>query len=100
MASAPKSNASYLAIKQARDLIQKHGTQAVPLHLRNAPTQLMKDMNHGKDYRYPHERPDHFIDVNYMPDNVDETFYKPTELGHEKFISEHLSKLWPKKFKK
>jgi len=100
LASAPKSNASYLALKEAQGHIKNEGPQSVPLHLRNAPTQLMKSLDYGKNYEYPHESPEHFIDVNYFPKNVEKSFYTPTGLGYEKFILERLSKLWPKRFKK
>ena len=100
LASAPKSNASYVALKKAQGHIKNKGTQPVPLHLRNAPTQLMKYLDYGKNYEYPHDRPEHFFDANYFPENVKESFYNPTKLGYEKFISERLSKLWPSRFDK
>ncbi len=100
LASAPKSNASYLALKKAQGMIKNKGTPSVPMHLRNAPTQLMKKLDYGKDYKYPHDYPEHFINENYFPENVTESFYKPTNLGFEKYISDRLSKLWPDRFKK
>ncbi len=100
LASAPKSNASYLALKMAQGHIKNEGTQPVPLHLRNAPTQMMKNIDYGKNYKYPHDHPEHFVDVKYFPESVDESFYQPTNLGYEKFITERLIKLWPKRFKK
>ncbi len=99
LASAPKSNASYQAINKAMQKIKEDGTPGVPLHLRNAPTGLMKDLDYGKDYKYPHNHPDHFIDENYFPENVQDTFYKPTQLGYEEFISNRLKKYWPKRYK-
>ena len=99
LASAPKSNASYWAIKNAMKKVKEDGTPGVPLHLRNAPTGLMKDLDYGKDYKYPHSHSDHFIDENYFPENVQETFYKPTHLGYEEFISKRLKKCWPKRYK-
>ena len=55
---------------------------------------VVKNLDYGKNYEYPHEHPEHFIDVNYFPENVTESFYNPTKLGYEKYISERLSKLW------
>ena len=100
LASAPKSNASYLALKKAQVLIKNKGTASVPMHLRNAPTKLMKNLDYGKNYEYPHDHPEHFIEVNYFPENMSESFYSPTKLGYEKYISERLSKLWPLRFNK
>jgi putative ATPase len=100
LASAPKSNSSYIALKKAKGLIKNKGTAAVPMHLRNAPTQLMKNLDYGKNYKYPHETSEHFVDVDYFPENVSESFYNPTKLGYEKYISERLAKLWPSRFKK
>ena len=100
LACAPKSNASYVALKKAQNHIKDDGTRPVPLHLRNAPTQLMKNLDYGKNYAYPHDNSEHFVDVNYFPENVNKSFYKPTNLGYEKFILEHIAKLWPNRFKK
>ena len=98
LASAPKSNASYAAVTEAMNQIKEEGTSSVPLHLRNAPTPLMKSFDYGKDYTYPHNHPDHFTDVNYFPEEIAETpFYKPTNQGYEKFISKRLKELWPKR---
>ncbi|MEE9166386.1 MAG: replication-associated recombination protein A [Candidatus Neomarinimicrobiota bacterium] len=99
LAAAPKSNAAYVAIKEARQKIRDGGTSPVPLHLRNAPTPLMESMGHGKDYDYPHLHPDHFVDRNYFPENVNQTaFYRPTEQGYEKFIRERLAHLWKDRY--
>ena len=99
LASAPKSNASYMAVNKAQERIRKDGTPAVPLHLRNAPTQLMKEKNFGKDYDYPHNHPEHFTIANYLPEGMQETFYQPTNLGYENFIRERLVKYWPDRYK-
>ena len=99
LASAPKSNASYLAVNKAQERVRKDGTPGVPLHLRNAPTQLMKEENYGKDYDYPHNHPDHFTIAKYFPKDMEETFYKPTNLGYENFIRERLIKYWPDRYK-
>lgn len=94
LACAPKSNASYKAINHAMKKVKEDGTPSVPLHLRNAPTGLMKNLDYGKDYKYPHSHPNHFVKENYLPDNVEESFYKPTNQGHEKWIKERLKSLW------
>lgn len=99
LSGAPKSNASYRAIQMALEQIKEEGTPGVPLHLRNAPTGLMKALDYGKDYEYPHTHPEHFVDVNYFPDGAVKSFYHPTEQGYEKFISERLKHFWPDRYK-
>ena len=99
LASAPKSNASYLAVNKAQEHVRKDGTPGVPIHLRNAPTQLMKEENYGKDYDYPHNHPEHFTIAKYFPKGMQETFYQPTNLGYENFIRERLVKYWPDRYK-
>jgi putative ATPase len=98
LASAPKSNASYLAIKQAMDKVQAEGTPGVPLHLRNAPTGLMRTRGYGQDYQYPHQHPEHFVRENYFPDQLQTTFYRPTNLGYEDYIRLRLKHLWPERY--
>ena len=99
LSGAPKSNASYRAIQTALEQIKEEGTPGVPLHLRNAPTGLMKALDYGKDYEYPHAYPEHFVDVNYFPDGAVKSFYHPTEQGYEKFISERLKHFWSDRYK-
>jgi putative ATPase len=95
LASCPKSNASYMAIKNAEEDVQNGVPLSVPLHLRNAPTKLMKQEGYGSDYKYPHDFDNHFIEVNYFPEGMKpKTYYKPTEFGKEKQFKEWLSKLW------
>ena len=94
LASAPKSNASYEAINQALDYVKENGSPSVPLHLRNAPTGLMKNLDYGKDYKYPHSHPGHFVNVNYSPGKDNISFFKPSDQGHEKWIKERLKSLW------
>ena len=98
LASAPKSNASYMAINSAMKKIASEGSPSVPLNLRNAPTDLMKSLDYGKDYQYPHDHSEHFVDANYFPEGKSETFYHPTELGYEEYIRGRLKKLWPKRY--
>ncbi len=98
LASAPKSNASYEAINQALDYVKKNGSPSVPVHLRNAPTGLMKNLDYGKEYKYPHSHPGHFVNVNYLPEKDNVTFFKPSNQGHEKWIKERLKSLWGDRF--
>ncbi len=97
LASAPKSNASYLAIDQARQELQNSKSGDVPLHLRNAPTSLMKSMGYAAGYIYPHDKGG-FADQEYFPSDVARrVYYRPTENGIEKKIKDRLSRLWPKR---
>ena len=98
LASAPKSNASYKAIKAATKAVKESGTPSVPLHLRNAPTDLMKDMDYGKDYQYPHSHPDHFVNTNYFPNEQSHTFYQPSNQGREVWIRTRLKSLWKDRY--
>ena len=99
LASAPKSNASYKAIKAATKAVKESGTPSVPMHLRNAPTDLMKDMDYGKNYKYPHSQPDHFVDENYFPNGNQQTFYNPSNQGREDWIKKRLKTLWKDRYK-
>jgi len=99
LATAPKSNAIYKAFNLVQDEIQKTQALPVPLHIRNAPTGLMKDLGYGKDYKYPHDHPDHFVDETYLPENLkDRKYYHPTDFGFEKEIKKRLA-WWRKKRK-
>lgn len=92
MACAAKSNAVYNAYKAARKFAEQHGSAPVPLHLRNAPTALMKEMGHGRAYRYAHDEPHGYAaGERYFPDGLNATFYKPVERGLEIKIREKLS---------
>src|SRR5690554_4442280 len=92
MACAAKSNAVYNAYKQARRYAEEHGSAPVPIHLRNAPTKLMKELGHGKAYRYAHDEPHGYAaGENYFPDGLRTKFYKPTDRGLEGKISEKLA---------
>jgi putative ATPase len=93
LAIAPKSNASYTAYKAARSLLKSEPTRPVPMHLRNAPTALMKELGHGKDYRYAHDEPDAVAGgENYWPDGLTpQAFYKPTDRGLEIKIGEKMA---------
>jgi putative ATPase len=101
LAACPKSNAAYLAIDQAAADVRNHPALTVPLHLRNAPTGLMKKMNYGKDYKYPHDFPEHFILDTYLPEELSKSiYYRPGTLGREKALKERLELLWPKRSSK
>jgi putative ATPase len=95
LAVAPKSNAVYKAFKEAKAFVKKDGTRPVPLHLRNAPTQLMKDLDYGTQYRYAHDEADAFAaGENYLPDGMAEPgFYRPVPRGLELRIAEKLEDL-------
>lgn len=98
LASAPKSNASYLAVQAAQeDIMNKNTPDEVPLHLRNAPTRLMSDFGYAAGYQYPHDH-NGFIEQNYFPaGSTEKVYYHPTESGVEKKIKERLQILWPKR---
>jgi putative ATPase len=99
LASAPKSNASYTAIQRAKDAA-KDSNYEIPLHIRNAPTDLMKKHGYGKGYRYPHDFNRHFVKDVYLPGEIKDTvFYEPSEEGSEKMIRERLKSLWPDRYK-
>ncbi len=100
LASCPKSNASYMALQRARELAQDFSV-SIPLHLRNAPTKLMRSFGYGKGYKYPHEFEGHFVKETYLPEKISgEAFYMPSGEGSEKAIGERLKKLWPERFRK
>jgi putative ATPase len=94
LASAPKSNASYLAWQEAQRDAKQHGALPVPLKLRNAPTKLMKEWGYGQEYRYPHDEGGHAPGETYLPEKlVGRRYYRPTEHGLEAAIRERLKKL-------
>jgi putative ATPase len=94
LAMAPKSNAVYAAWNAARAFVQQDGTRPVPLHLRNAPTPLMKSLDHGRGYRYAHDEQGGFAaGERYLPDGVDLRLYEPVPRGLEQRIAERLEEL-------
>jgi len=100
LASQPKSNASYLGIESALEEVRKNPLASVPKHLRNAPTKLMKDIGYGKEYKYAHDFDNHFVEENYLPDDLKKKqFYFPTENGQEKKLKDWLKFLWKTKKK-
>jgi len=99
LAASPKSNASYMAIKDAKSLVRETGDLSIPLHLRNAPTKLMKDLGYGRDYKYAHDAEDNFIYQEYLPEEISETkFYDPGQNPREEEIRKRLRKLWKEKY--
>jgi putative ATPase len=99
LAASPKSNASYMAIEDALDTVRRTGDQPVPLHLRNAPTKLMKDIGYGKDYKYGHSYEKNFTEQEYLPDKISGTkLYDPSDNAREKEMRERLKQLWKDKY--
>lgn len=99
LATSPKSNASYMAIKDAQHLVQKTGDLPVPLHLRNAPTKLMKELNYGKNYQYAHNYEQNFIDQEFLPEAISNTkIYEPGNNAKENSIREFLRNKWKDKY--
>ena len=99
LASSPKSNASYTAISKAQELVQKTGDLSVPLHLRNAPTKLMKELNYGKDYQYAHNFESNFVNQEFLPDEISNTkFYNPGNNARENQLRLYLKNFWKDKY--
>ncbi len=98
LASSVKSNASYMAIEEAFSDVKKFRNESVPLHLRNAPTKLMKELDYGREYKYSHNYDRHFVEQQYLPDSLKEKiYYFPIDDGAEKIIHERLNNLWKHK---
>jgi putative ATPase len=99
LASSPKSNASYEAINHGLALVDKTGNLPVPLHLRNAPTKLMKDLSYGKNYQYSHLGENNFLEQEYLPDNIKNTaLYQPQKNTREQEIKKFLNERWKGKY--
>ena len=99
LANSPKSNASYLAIKNAQDVVKKTGNLSIPLHLRNAPTKLMKDLDYGKNYKYAHDYLDNFIPQEFLPNEISKMkLYEPGKNAREEKFREELKKRWGNKY--
>ncbi len=99
LASSPKSNASYMAIAEAQSAVQKHGDLPVPLHLRNAPTKLMKNQGYGKNYQYSHQGEGNFIEQEYLPETIaGTTFYEPGKNAREEELRKFLRERWRGKY--
>jgi len=91
LATAPKSNSIYTAYQKVQKDVREMENLPVPLHLRNPVTSLMKDLGYGKDYKYPHDHPDHFVEEEYLPENLrGKIYYHPSDQGFEKEIKKRL----------
>lgn len=100
LAASPKSNSAYMGIEKAIEDVKYKPLYGVPIHLRNAPTSLMKEIGYGKDYKYPHEYENHFLSQQYLPDEIKERqYYFPSESGQEKTLKDRLKLLWSGKKK-
>ena len=99
LATSPKSNSSYEAIKKAQQEVRNSGDLPVPLALRNAPTQLMKDLGYGEDYAYAHDHPGNFVALEYLPESLSgQSFYKAGKNGREDAIADFLKARWKGKY--
>jgi putative ATPase len=99
LAVSPKSNSAYMAINEALALVKQTGNLPVPLHLRNAPTKLMKDLDYGKEYKYAHSFQGNFVDQDFLPQEIkDVKLYEPGNNATEKKIYEELKKKWNNKY--
>lgn len=100
LATSPKSNSAYMAIDAAMQAVKEQGNAPVPLHLRNAPTQLMKKLDYGIGYKYPHSYPGNFTEQAYLPDELaDRVFYEPQANAAEGKILERLRLWWRRRYK-
>lgn len=100
LASCPKSNASYKAIGGATAEVRKQPNLKIPFHLRPAPTQLMKDIGYGKHYKYSHDYDEHFIEQDFLPEEIKNSiYYEPTEIGREAALKKYLDRKWKKRQK-
>lgn len=99
LATSPKSNASYKAIRAAQSVLKQTGDLPIPLHIRNAPTKLMKDLNYGKEYKYAHDFDGNFVDIEFLPEKIKGTkFYDPGDNPRENEIRNQLRKNWKQKY--
>lgn len=99
LANSPKSNATYEAINKAQQIVRQTGDLSVPLHLRNAPTKLMKDLNYGKDYKYAHDHENNFVDQEFLPEEISGTkLYQPGNNKREEIDRKFLKDRWKGKY--
>ncbi len=100
LATSPKSNSAYEGINSALELVRQTGNLPVPLHLRNAPTKLMKQLGYGKDYKYAHAYQGNFVQQQFLPDEVkDSRIWHPQNNAQEAKIKERMQSLWGERFK-
>lgn len=101
LASSPKSNSAYLAINEAMQAASRTQAEAVPMNLRNAPTELMTKLGYSDGYKYSHDYPGHFVDQEFMPEGLKgKVFYEPAPNRHEDVIKSYLESCWPKYYPK
>ena len=99
LATSPKSNSAYMGINDALEEVRRSGNQPVPLHLRNAPTSLMKDLGYGKNYKYAHDYEGHFVNQQFLPDALTEArFWRPQDNPSEAKLRERMIRLWGERF--
>jgi len=99
LASSAKSNSATVAIGEAMSAVKEHGDLPVPLHIRNAPTKLMKNLGYGKDYQYSHSYEGNFSDQEYLPNELSGTkFYDPAKNAREEELRKFLKNLWKDKY--
>lgn len=100
LASSPKSNSAYLAINKAMECAHGDSTAPVPLYLRNAPTKLMSELGYSDGYKYAHDYPGHFADLEFLPEKLSgSVFYEPQQNRHEDSLKAYLQACWPKYYK-
>ena len=98
LATSAKSNSAYLSIDKALEFVRQNGNQPVPLHLRNAPTKLMKNLDYGKDYKYSHDYKDHFVVQEFLPSKISGTqFWTPQDNAAENRLADNMKRLWGNK---
>ena len=101
LASSPKSNGSYMAIEKALAFVKETGNLPVPLPIRNAPTKLMEELGYSDGYKYAHDFPGHFADMEFLPESISGTvFYEPQKNRHEDVLRAYLEACWPKYYQK
>jgi putative ATPase len=99
LATSAKSNASYMAIEKAQQMVKQTGDLPVPIHLRNAPTKLMKELGYGEEYKYSHDFPNNFAEQEFLPTEISETkFFEPGENAREKELRQFLKNRWKDKY--
>ena len=99
LATSPKSNSAYAAIGSALSMVKQEGHLPIPLHLRNAPTKLMKELNYGANYKYSHDHPGNFSDQEFLPEKISgSVFFNPQDNPQEKRQRELMQKLWKDRY--
>ena len=100
LASSPKSNAAYMAINNAQSLVRKTGDLSIPMHIRNAPTKLMKNLDYGKGYQYAHDHSGNFVEQEFLPEKIIGTkLYDPGNNAAEARLRDYLRQCWKEKYR-